>query len=91
MNAPMDNVRAMVRGFVSDNFLLDARQAAFADDASFLENHIIDSTGFLELVTWLEETFSIVVDDDDMVPENLDSVAALDAYIQLKRRSAVPW
>lgn len=47
--------------------------AALADGDSFLEHHVLDSTGFLELIAHLEETYAIRVADDEMVPENLDS------------------
>ena len=70
-----------IRGFIFDNFLFDAEDEALKNDTSFLEEGIIDSTGVLELVDWLEEEFSISVEDDELIPENLDSVNLLSAYI----------
>jgi acyl carrier protein len=58
--------------------------AGLEDGTSFLESGIIDSTGILELVTFLEETFEITVTDDEMIPENLGSVAGIVGYLQLK-------
>ena len=55
-----------------------------SDDASFLENGIIDSTGVLELVCFLETEFGIEVADEEMLPENLDSIRAVAAYISRK-------
>jgi len=55
------------------------------DEDSFLDHGILDSTGVLELVTFLEETFDIIIEDEELVPENLDSVTNLVAFIQLKQ------
>ncbi|MBU1057110.1 MAG: acyl carrier protein [Proteobacteria bacterium] len=73
-----------IRTFIFDNFLFDAEEDALENDTSFLEQGIIDSTGVLELVDWLEEEFAISVADEELVPENLDSVNLLSAYITRK-------
>ena len=73
-----------IRAFIFDNFLFDASNDALANDTSFLEQGIIDSTGVLELVEWLEESFGIKVDDTELVPDNLDSVNKLGAFISRK-------
>jgi len=73
-----------IRNFIIENFLLD-EDATLADDTSFLEEGIVDSTGVLELVEWLEETYGIQVEDDELVPENLDSVARIAAYVARKQ------
>jgi acyl carrier protein len=70
-----------IRRFISDTFFVDN----FAVDASFLKNGIIDSTGVLELVAFLEETFAIKVEDTDLVPENLDSITQVIAFVQRKQ------
>jgi len=70
-----------IRRFISDTFFVDN----FAADASFLKNGIIDSTGVLELIAFLEETFAIKVEDTDLVPENLDSIAQVIAFVQRKK------
>ena len=70
-----------IRTFIFDNFLFDAEDEDLKNNTSFLEEGIIDSTGVLELVDWLEEEFSISVEDDELIPENLDSVNLLSAYI----------
>lgn len=80
----MDSYKTQVRQFIQDNFMLSGASAAFADDASFMEAQILDSTGFLELIAYLEETFSISVSDDEMIPENLDSLDAVAAYLGRK-------
>ena len=73
-----------IRTFIFSNFLFDADESALKNDASFLEQGIIDSTGVLELVEWLEETFAIKVEDDELIPENLDSVNQLAQFIARK-------
>jgi acyl carrier protein len=54
------------------------------DDQSFLDHHIIDSTGFIELVTFLEETWSIHIEDEEMIPENLDSLDCIERFVRSK-------
>lgn len=76
-----------IRTFIFDNFLFDADEDALQNDSSFLEQGIIDSTGVLELVEWLEDEFSISVEDDELIPENLDSVTLLSAFIERKKQS----
>lgn len=72
-----------IKIFVVENFLFGDRER-IRDDTSFLESGIIDSTGMLELVGFLEERFSIRVEDEEFVPENLDSLQNLSAYIGRK-------
>jgi acyl carrier protein len=81
----MTPIQAQVRTFIQDNFIMGAKAAAFGPNDSFLDLHLIDSTGFLELITYLEETFGITVKDDEMLPENLDSLQAIDAYLARKQ------
>jgi acyl carrier protein len=73
-----------IRSFIFDNFLFDTNEDALANDDSLLDKGIIDSTGVLELVEWLEDEFGITVDDDELIPENLDSVKNLSAFIASK-------
>jgi acyl carrier protein len=73
-----------VRQFIIENFLFDAGNEALGDDDSFLDLGIIDSTGILEVVNWIQEEFGIEVDDTELVPENLDSVNSLATFIQRK-------
>ena len=68
---------------IIENFIFE-EDKNLKEDTSFLENGIIDSTGILELVTFLEETFEIEVEDEELVPENLDSIANVVQYIQTK-------
>ena len=71
-----------VREFVIDNFLYG--QGNVTDQESFLQSGLIDSTGVLELVTFLEDRFQIAIDDEELVPDNLDSVERLVTFIETK-------
>ncbi|MDY0391256.1 acyl carrier protein [Desulfobulbus oligotrophicus] len=73
-----------IRAFIVSNFLFDTTETPLENDTSFLEQGIIDSTGVLELVEWLEETFSIKVADEELIPENLDSVHLLAQFVGRK-------
>lgn len=77
-----------IKGYILENYLFtdDASQLASGD--SLLERGIIDSTGILEVIMFLEEEFGVTVEDDEMVPENLDSVANLVAFVQRKQAVA---
>ena len=76
----------LVRQFVIENYLY-GDGGRLKDDTSFLEHGIIDSTGVVELVTFIQDTFHIMVADDEMLPENLDSLKNIEGY--LKRKSGV--
>jgi len=77
-----------VRSFVVANFLL-GRGEALTDDASFMDEGLIDSTGILELVSHLEETYGIEVLEEELVPDNLDSVNRIAAYLSRKFNGGV--
>jgi acyl carrier protein len=81
----MEDIKTVLRQFIEQNFVLGTGGLALRDTDSFLDHHVLDSTGFLEVVAYLEETFGIKVEDHEMVPENLDSIANVAAYIGRKR------
>ena len=70
--------------FIKDKFILRDDTKIPGDDDSFLEKGIIDSTGVLELVSFLEETFNIKIEDEELVPDNLDSINKITTFIQKK-------
>ncbi len=80
----MSQIREELRHFVVDNFLLGQDDVGLTDDASFLDRGIVDSTGVLELVSFLEGRYAIKLDDEDLVPENLDSIDNLVAFLERK-------
>jgi acyl carrier protein len=79
------DVEKEIRDFIVENFLFGNREKLPDDDDSFLQKGLIDSTGILEVVNFIEEKFGIRVEDDDLVPENLDSVRRLADFIVRKR------
>ena len=83
----MSEMKTAIRQFLLDNFLR-AGNAAIADDASFMKGHVLDSSGFMELVLFLEESFGVKVDDAELLPENLDSLNNIEAFL-IRKRAAV--
>lgn len=81
-------VTAKVRDFIKDNFMFRDDRAELADTESLLDAGLIDSTGILELVAFIETEFSIQMADTDIVPENLDSVATIVRYVDGKLATA---
>lgn len=77
------SIRDQVRQFITTNFYVPDPQA-LGDETSFLDTGIIDSTGVLELVSFLQEQFGVVLEDGEIVPENLDTVANIVGLIQRK-------
>lgn len=76
-----------LRSFLADNFLLGEEFRGLPGSASLIEAGIIDSTGVLELVGFLEETYGIEIVDAELVPENLDSIDNILRFMAAKRNS----
>jgi len=79
----MTDYKQNIRKFVVDNFLF-GQAGNLKDETSFLDGGIIDSTGVLELAMHIETTYGIKVKDDELVPENLDSINAIAAFLEKK-------
>lgn len=79
----MDN-KNKIRNYLAENFLFSNNGFHFDDDASFLEEEVVDSTGIMELVLFVEDNFGITVEDEEIIPDNFDSVNQLAAYIHRK-------
>jgi len=75
-----------IRDFVTTNFLY-GKGGGLSDDESLLDNGVIDSTGVLELVSYLQERFDVHIEDDEIVPANLDSIHNLVEYVGRKTGS----
>jgi acyl carrier protein len=80
-----ESLKQSIRGFIETSFLFREGRQGLADDESLLGAGLIDSTGILELVSYLESEVGIVVQDEEIVPENLDSVRQIAAYVERKR------
>lgn len=79
-------IGADIRGFIVNNFMMGRDPKELTDSGSLLELNIIDSTGVLELVSFLEETYSITIEDDELIPENLDTVDRIVNFINRKKQ-----
>jgi acyl carrier protein len=84
----MERLIQDIRAFIVENFLFgdDSAPVKFADDDSFQERGIVDSTGILELVCHLQERYAIVIADEELVPENLDSLSKVARFVERKRQ-----
>lgn len=79
--------RTQIKKFVLENFLFSDDETAIADEDSLIRAGIIDSTGFVELIFFLEEEFTLAIVTDDMVPANFESINCIDEFVTRKRAS----
>lgn len=79
----MLDVKGKIRTFIIENYLFGDDEG-LEDSTSFLDEGIIDSTGILELIDFISEEFSITVEDEELIPENLDSIQNVTAFIATK-------
>lgn len=75
-------IETQVRSLIEDNFLFREDRSSLFDTESLIDAGLIDSTGILELVAFLEERFKIEIADADLVPANFDSISAIAAYVE---------
>lgn len=78
-----------VKTFIIDNFFY-GEDADISPETSFIEHNIIDSTGILEVVSFLQDTFNVVISDDEMLPENLDSLKNIEQFLIRKMNGKSP-
>ena len=81
----MEEARGKIRKYILENFMFTDDEAALSNDDSFLEKGIIDSTGMLELIAFIGDGFQITLEDDELIPDNLDNVNRVAAFIQRKK------
>jgi len=77
-------IESKLRKFILENYLFTDDESALDNESSFLDQGIIDSTGILELIFFLEETFGVKVEDEEMIPDNLDSVSNVIKFVNTK-------
>lgn len=82
-------MKKIIHQYILENFLFTEDESALQHSDSFLDTGIIDSTGVLEIILFIEETFGIKVNDDEMLPRNLDSVDNLTDFVQRKQAQTV--
>ncbi len=80
------DVMSEVRSFIIDRFLFGQNGDRLGNGDSFMEQRLVDSTGILEVVMFLEERYKITVGDEDLIPENLDSIDRIVAFVARKQR-----
>ncbi|MDQ2639175.1 MAG: acyl carrier protein [Pseudomonadota bacterium] len=81
-------IASQIKHFVLQNFLFTDDQSVLRNDQSLLQSGTLDSTGILELITFVEDTFHIRVADEEMLPANFDSIDAIAAFVAGKKQAA---
>jgi acyl carrier protein len=82
------SIESKIRSYILENYMFTDDHSQLPDHGSFLEQGIVDSTGMMEIIYFLEDEFGIAVEEDEMRPENLDSVARIASYIRRKQEVA---
>jgi len=80
------NILSTIKSFIIENFLFGNESEMIENNESFMENGIIDSTGILELIEFVEEKYEITIGDDELLPENLDSLDNISKFIIFKKK-----
>jgi acyl carrier protein len=80
----LSGIQEKIRTFIVSNFLFSRAKETLQNNTSFLESGIVDSTGILEVINFLQEEFAVVVLDEEMLPENLDSLNNITGYVGRK-------
>ena len=80
------DVEESLRTFVEKTFLAQKGKTALSNDESLLEGGLVDSTGIFELVGFLEKTFGVRIEDDEIVPEVFDSINSLAVFVRSKQK-----
>lgn len=83
----MNEISATIRGYIVSTFLF-GDGSRLADETSFMENGILDSTGMLELISFIEQEFGLSIDPSELVPDNLDSIRNVTAFIERKTKES---
>jgi acyl carrier protein len=81
-------IKQQVRNFLTSNFYV-ADPASLGDEDSLLDRGIVDSTGVLEVIFFIEENFDIKIEDSEMLPDNLDSIQRIASFIARKKASSI--
>jgi acyl carrier protein len=79
-----DHTEQQIREFLTNNFIFDPTVQLDLED-SFMENGVVDSTGILEVIMWVESNFGVKVEDSEVLPENFDSIGSLMRYVESKQ------
>jgi len=82
----MKNDKQKIRSYILENYLFSTDESALDDAESLIDSGVIDSTGVLEIIMFLEEEFGVKIADEEMIPDNLDSVSRIVAFVERKSR-----
>ena len=80
----MSEIQEKITSFIKENFIVGRKNISLSPDESLIDSGVIDSTGILELVMFLEETFSITIEDEELIPENLGTIDNLVNFLKKK-------
>lgn len=83
-----NNVKDILKQFITDNYLVSSGIDGIEDNDSFMQMGLIDSTGILELLEFVEDAFEIRVEDEEVIPDNLDSLERLTFFVASKMKHA---
>ena len=83
-----DTLVDQIRNYILENYLFTTDTSALGVDDSLLGRGIVDSTGMLEIIFFIEEQLGVKVQDEEMIPENLDGVNRIAAFVEAKRKAA---
>jgi acyl carrier protein len=89
-NATMTSISARITEFIRENLLYMRPNFDLAEDAPLIETRVIDSMGILELISFLEDSFGIVIGDADVNEANLGTIAAMSAFVARKQTNVAP-
>jgi acyl carrier protein len=84
----MQQIEQKVRQFIVDNYFFGKDERGFSDDDSFLDKGVLDSMGILTLVSFIQQEYAIQIDDQELVPDNWDSVRRVAQFVHKKRNSS---
>ncbi|MBV8091828.1 MAG: acyl carrier protein [Acetobacteraceae bacterium] len=79
----MPNVR--IKQFVIEEFLPDVPEGDLTEDFDLIENGVIDSLGLLKVIAWIEDEFGVLIEVDEMVPENFSTIGTISAFVERTR------
>jgi acyl carrier protein len=85
----IQNIKAQIRQYIAKNLLFSGNSFKYSDDASFLEEGIVDSLGIMDLTMHIQETYGVIINDAELTPDNFDSVNKVAQYIQSKLAETV--
>jgi acyl carrier protein len=83
-----DALRSSIRDFLLENYLVNTDTSAIGVDDSLLGRGIVDSTGMLEVIFFIEEKLGVKVKDEEMIPDNLDSINKIASFVEARRKAA---